>query len=46
MAAAIRRVVGDRERHAELAARGRARAGALSWATSAALTVAVYEEML
>ena len=46
MAAAIRRVVGDRERHAELARRGRERAGGLSWATSAALTVAVYEEML
>ena len=46
MAAAIARVVGDRARHAELAARGRARAGRLSWAASAALTVAVYEELL
>jgi glycosyltransferase involved in cell wall biosynthesis len=46
MTAAIRRVVGDRERHRELAQAGRARAGALSWASSAALTVAVYEEML
>ena len=46
MAAAIRRVVGDRARHAELARRGRERARGLSWATSAALTVAVYEEML
>jgi glycosyltransferase involved in cell wall biosynthesis len=46
MAAAIRRVVGDRARHAELARRGRARAGQLSWADSAALTAAVYEELL
>ena len=46
MAAAIRRVVGDRAHHADLAARGLVRAGALSWAGSAALTVAVYEEML
>jgi glycosyltransferase involved in cell wall biosynthesis len=46
MAAAIRRVVDDRDRHRQLAQLGRARAGALSWATSAALTVAVYEEML
>ena len=46
MAAAIGRVVGDRARHAELARRGHARAGRLSWADSAALTAAVYEEML
>ena len=46
MAAAIRRVAGDRARHAELSALGRARAGQLSWAVSAALTVAVYEEIL
>jgi glycosyltransferase involved in cell wall biosynthesis len=46
MAAAIRRVVGDRARHAELAKLGRARAAQLSWAASAALTVAVYEEAL
>ncbi|MEA2149973.1 MAG: hypothetical protein QOD69_1803, partial [Solirubrobacteraceae bacterium] len=46
MAAAIARVVGDRARHAELAALGRARAARLSWADSAALTVAVYEEIL
>ncbi|HWI08105.1 MAG TPA: glycosyltransferase family 1 protein [Solirubrobacteraceae bacterium] len=46
MAAAIGGVVGDRERHAELARRGVERARRLSWATSAALTVAVYEEML
>lgn len=46
MAAAIRRVVGDRDRHGELVRLGRERAGALSWANSAALTVAVYEEML
>jgi glycosyltransferase involved in cell wall biosynthesis len=46
IAAAIRRVVGDRERHAELARRGRARAARLSWESTAARTVAVYEEML
>ena len=46
MAAAIRRVVSDRARHAELARAGRGRAGRLSWAASAALTVAVYEELL
>jgi glycosyltransferase involved in cell wall biosynthesis len=46
MAAAIRRVVGDRAHHAELARRGRARAARLSWADSAALTAAVYEELL
>jgi glycosyltransferase involved in cell wall biosynthesis len=46
MAAAIARVVGDRERHAELSALGRARAGRLSWDDSAALTAAVYEEIL
>jgi glycosyltransferase involved in cell wall biosynthesis len=46
IAAAIRRVIADRDRHRELAQSGRARASALSWASSAALTVAVYEEML
>lgn len=46
IAAAIRHVVDDRDRHRELAQLGRARASALSWASSAALTVAVYEEML
>jgi glycosyltransferase involved in cell wall biosynthesis len=46
MAAAIARVAGDRERHAELAALGRERAGRLSWGDSAALTAAVYEEIL
>jgi len=46
MAAAIRRVVGDAAHRAELVARGHARAATLSWAASAALTVAVYEEML
>jgi glycosyltransferase involved in cell wall biosynthesis len=46
MAAAIRRVVGDRARHAELVQRGRTRAGQLSWTVSAALTAAVYEELL
>lgn len=46
MATAIRRVVDDRAHHALLACRGIARAATLSWATSAALTVAVYEELL
>jgi len=46
MAAAIRGVVVDRERHAELARRGRVRAARLSWDTTAALTVGVYEELL
>jgi glycosyltransferase involved in cell wall biosynthesis len=46
MAAAIRAVVGDRARHAELSRLGQARAARLSWANSAALTAAVYEEML
>lgn len=46
MADAIRGVVGDRARHAELSRLGLARAQRLSWAGSAALTVAVYEEML
>ena len=46
IAAAIRGVVGDRKRHAELSRLGIARAAQLSWAASAALTVAVYEEML
>ena len=46
IAAAVRRVVDDDAHRAELVWRGRARAAALSWAASAALTVAVYEEML
>jgi glycosyltransferase involved in cell wall biosynthesis len=46
MARAIRRVVDDRAHRDELVRRGLVRAGALSWASSAALTVAVYEEML
>ncbi len=46
IAQAIRRVIDDRAHHAELARRGLKRAGALSWANSAALTVGVYEEML
>jgi glycosyltransferase involved in cell wall biosynthesis len=46
MANAIRAVVGDRERHEELKRLGAARAKGLSWADSAALTAAVYEEML
>ena len=46
MANAIAAVVGDRKRHAELARLGVHRAGQLSWAGSAALTAAVYEELL
>jgi glycosyltransferase involved in cell wall biosynthesis len=46
IAGAIRRVVDDRGHRAELVRRGLRRAAALSWANSAALTVAVYEEML
>jgi glycosyltransferase involved in cell wall biosynthesis len=46
IAQAIRRVVDDRGHRGELVWRGTARAAALSWANSAALTVAVYEEML
>jgi len=46
MARAISRVAGDAAHRGELVARGRARAATLSWAASAALTVAVYEEML
>jgi glycosyltransferase involved in cell wall biosynthesis len=46
MAAAIRRVVSDGERRAQLVQRGRARAGALSWRQTGALTAAVYEELL
>jgi glycosyltransferase involved in cell wall biosynthesis len=46
IAAAIRGVVGDRARHQQMARLGRARAAQLSWATSAALTAAVYEELL
>jgi glycosyltransferase involved in cell wall biosynthesis len=46
MAAVIRRVVDDRVHRQELVRRGRARAATLSWAASAALTVAVYQEML
>ena len=46
MARAISRVAGDAAHRGELVARGRARAATLSWAASAALTVAVYEELL
>ena len=46
MAAVIRRIVDDGAHRAGLVARGTTRAAALSWANSAALTVAVYEEML
>ncbi|MBA3328126.1 MAG: glycosyltransferase family 4 protein [Solirubrobacterales bacterium] len=46
MAAAIRRVLDDPGRRAELVRRGHERAAALSWEATAALTVAVYEELL
>ncbi|CAN5231819.1 glycosyltransferase family 1 protein [soil metagenome] len=46
IASAIRGVVGDRERHAELSRLGLARAAGLSWAGTAERTVAVYEELL
>lgn len=46
IATSIRRVVDDRKHHADLAGRGLQRAACLSWASSAALTVAVYEELL
>jgi glycosyltransferase involved in cell wall biosynthesis len=46
MAAAIRRVVDDRAHRAALVERGLARAATLSWEMTAALTVAVYEELL
>jgi len=46
MAAAIRRVLSDAQRRAELVRRGRLRAAALSWEQTGALTAAVYEELL
>jgi len=46
MTAAIRRVLDDSRRRDELVRRGLQRAGALSWARTAARTVAVYEELL
>ena len=46
MAAAIRRVLSDAQRRAELVQRAHARAGALSWKQTGALTAAVYEELL
>jgi len=46
MAGAIRSVVGDRARRDALAAAGRRRAGALSWAATARATAAVYDELL
>jgi glycosyltransferase involved in cell wall biosynthesis len=46
LSAAIRDVVGDPARRAELVRRGAQRAGALSWADTAARTVAVYRELL
>lgn len=44
--AAIGAVVGDRERHAELAAAGRERAAAFSWERTAAATFGAYREVL
>jgi glycosyltransferase involved in cell wall biosynthesis len=46
MAAAIRRVLADAERRAELIARGYERVSELSWTRTAEETVAVYEELL
>jgi glycosyltransferase involved in cell wall biosynthesis len=46
MAATIRRVLDDRELNDELAARGRARATALSWDATAAATAEVYREAI
>jgi glycosyltransferase involved in cell wall biosynthesis len=46
LAAAIREVVSDPSRRAQLAARGRERAAGLSWAATAEGTVAVYRELL
>jgi len=46
MAAAIRRVVDDAELRGELVRRGHARASALTWEQTGALTAAVYEELL
>jgi glycosyltransferase involved in cell wall biosynthesis len=46
MAAAIRRVLCDAQRRAELVRRGHLRAAALSWEQTGALTAAVYEELL
>ncbi|MDQ3677156.1 MAG: glycosyltransferase family 4 protein [Actinomycetota bacterium] len=46
MAAAIRRVLDDAGRRNELVRLGLQRAGSLSWAQTAARTVAVYEELL
>ena len=46
LAAAIREVVSDPSRRAELAAQGRERAAGLSWAATAEGTVAVYQELL
>jgi glycosyltransferase involved in cell wall biosynthesis len=46
MAAAIRRVLDDARRREELIRLGHERAAGLSWAKTAAQTVAVYEELL
>ena len=46
MAAAIRGVVDDDDRRADLVARGRARVAELSWDRTAELTAAVYRELL
>jgi glycosyltransferase involved in cell wall biosynthesis len=45
-ARAVAAVLGDDARREALVARGRARAGALSWEATAAATVAVYRELL
>src|SRR5262249_50892934 len=44
LAAALRRVLTDRELHARLRGRGLARARQLTWARTARLTLAAYEE--
>lgn len=46
IAAAIRSVVGDRARHAELVAAGRRQAATFSWQRTAAATLTVYRELL
>jgi glycosyltransferase involved in cell wall biosynthesis len=46
IAAALRRVVGERGLAADLRARGLARAGELSWRRFAEANVAIYREML
>jgi glycosyltransferase involved in cell wall biosynthesis len=45
MAAGLERVLGDRERHADLAARGLRRAAEFSWDRAAALAVAEFRKL-